>query len=195
MTEDKLMSDKESLELITSMINKAKNRFSENGFLYLLWGWVILICCLAQFSLLYFFNNNDAYYIWYLTWIAVVIYLFYLNKKKKNRVIRTYTDEINGFVWLVFIICTALLVFILIKAGAVNYINPAILVMYGMPTFLSGIILKFRPLIIGGILCWLLSLSSLLTGYDFQLLLIGFAVIVAWLIPGYLLKKKYKKEN
>ncbi len=195
MTEEKQMSDKESLELITSMINKAKNRFSENGFLYLLWGWVILICCLVQFSLLYFFNYEDAYYIWYLTWIAVIVYLFYLNKKKKTRIMRTYTDEINGFVWLVFIICTALLVFILINAEAVNYINPAILVMYGMPTFLSGIILKFRPLIIGGISCWLLSLLSLFTEYDFQLLLIAIAVIAAWLIPGYLLQKKYKKEN
>ena len=177
------------------MINKAKNRFSENGFLYLLWGWVILICCLSQFSLLYFFSYEGAYYIWYLTWIAVIGYVFYLNKKKKNRIIRTYTDEINGFVWLVFIICTALLVFILINAEAINYINPAILVMYGMPTFLSGIILKFRPLIIGGICCWLLSLLSLLTEYDFQLLLIAIAVIAAWLIPGYLLQKKYKKEN
>jgi hypothetical protein len=195
MTEEKQMSDKESLELITLMINKAKNRFSENGFLYLLWGWVILICCLVQFSLLYFFNYDDAYYIWYLTWIAVIVYWFYRNKKKKTRAIRTYTDEISGFVWLVFIICTALLVFILINAGAVNYINPAILVMYGMPTFLSGIILKFRPLIIGGILCWLLSLLSLLTEYDFQLLVIAIAVIAAWLIPGYLLQKKYKKEN
>ncbi len=195
MLDEKQMSDKESLELIALMINKAKNRFSENGFLYLLWGWVILICCLSQFSLLYFFSYEGAYYIWYLTWIAVIGYVFYLNKKKKNRIIRTYTDEINGFVWLVFIICTALLVFILINAEAINYINPAILVMYGMPTFLSGIILKFRPLIIGGICCWLLSLLSLLTEYDFQLLLIAIAVIAAWLIPGYLLQKKYKKEN
>lgn len=35
-------SPKDSLQLIDQMINQAKNRFSENGFLYLLWGWLIL---------------------------------------------------------------------------------------------------------------------------------------------------------
>jgi hypothetical protein len=37
-------SPQDSLHLIESMINKARNRFSENGHLYLLWGWVILVC-------------------------------------------------------------------------------------------------------------------------------------------------------
>ena len=36
-------SPQQSLNLIESMINKARNRFSENGHLYLLWGWVILL--------------------------------------------------------------------------------------------------------------------------------------------------------
>lgn len=36
------MTEKESLELITSMINKAKNKVTESGALYLFWGWLIL---------------------------------------------------------------------------------------------------------------------------------------------------------
>ena len=42
-------SPKDSLLLIDSMINQAKNRFSENGFLYLLWGWVIFACAIFHF--------------------------------------------------------------------------------------------------------------------------------------------------
>ena len=38
------LSEQESLTIISNMINKAKGEFSENGHLYLLWGWVILIC-------------------------------------------------------------------------------------------------------------------------------------------------------
>ena len=189
------MTQSESIELITSMINRAKNRFGENGFLYLLWGWVVLICCLAQFILLYFFNNINAYYLWYLTWIPVIIYWVYVNKKKKERIVSTYTSEIGGYVWLVFLICATLLVFILIKAGAYNYINPAILVMYGMPTFLSGIILRFNPLKIGGICCWLIAISSPFVTYDYQLLLVACSVVAAWIIPGYLLKQKFKNEK
>src|SRR3954467_7612045 len=100
MYQDTPMTEEESLLLITGMINRAKNRFSETGTLYLLWGWVIFICCISQFILLHFFNNNDSYYIWYLTWLAVAYQLYYLAREKKKRTVRTYTDEIVGFVWI-----------------------------------------------------------------------------------------------
>lgn len=189
------MTETESLQLITSMINKAKNRFSETGLLYLLWGWLILICCVVQFVSIHYFNYPRAYYIWYSTWLLLIYQFFYLRKRKRNRKVKVYTSEIIGFVWLVFIITYALLVFILIYIKAFTGINPSILVTYGMPTFLSGIILKFKPLIIGGICCWLLAIASPFADYDYQFLLMAFAVIAAWIIPGYLLKAKFKKEN
>ena len=60
---------------------------------------------------------------------------------------------------------------------------------------LLGVIIKFKPLLIGGICCWLLSIMSMFVMYEFQLLLLAPAVIAAWLIPGYLLQQKFKKEN
>src|SRR5665213_1545047 len=92
------LSESESLLLIASMINKAKNRFSESGTLYLLWGWLILICCIVQFIGFYFFDT-DAYYIWFSTWFLLIYQIFYLRKKIKTQKIKTYTEEINGFVW------------------------------------------------------------------------------------------------
>jgi len=127
--------------------------------------------------------------------VVVDLPVFYLRKKKSHRKVKMYTGEIIGFVWLVFLIMYAILVFVLSYSNAAAAIIPAILVMYGMPTFLSGIILKFNPLKIGGICCWLLALSSPFVTSEFQLLLIGAAVIAAWIIPGYLLKQKFKKEN
>ncbi len=192
---EKLMTETESMQLISSMINKAQNRYSENGMLYLLWGWLILVCCLVQFTALYFFNNQNAYYIWYVTWLAPIYQIIYLRRFSKKRRVKTYTGEIMGFVWLVFVICIAMIVFTLIYLKAYSAINPAVLIMYGMPTFLSGIILKFKPLRIGGICCWALSILSVFADYEFQLLCIALAVILAWIIPGYLLRAKFKKEK
>jgi hypothetical protein len=189
------MTEAESMQLISSMINKAKNRFNETGFLYLLWGWVVLMCCMTQFVAAYFFKNENAYYVWFATWIVLVYQIFFLRKKRKARKVRTYTDDINQFVWITFFICGMLLVFILMQFKAFEVINPAILVMYGMPTFLSGIILKFKPLIIGGIFCWLFAAMSPFIDFQFQLLLIACSIIAGWIIPGYLLKQKFKKEN
>ncbi len=188
------MTESESLQLIASMINKAKNRFSESGTLYLLWGWLILICCIVQFIGFYFFDT-DAYYIWYSTWLLLIYQFFYLRKRIKARKVRTYTEEINGFVWLVFFICMMLIAFIGIQFKKYEIISPMILVLYGMPTFLSGIILKFKPLIIGGVCCWIIALVSPFININYQLLLVSAAVISAWIIPGYLLKQKFKKGN
>lgn len=181
--------------MITSMINKAKNRFNESGMLYLLWGWLILVCCVIQFVAIHFFNNNKTYYVWYSTWLLLIYQFIYLRKKKAHRKVQVYTGEIMGFVWLVFLIMYALLVYILAYMNASAAIIPAILVMYGMPTFLSGIIIRFNPLKIGGICCWLLAISSPFITYDYQLLLVACAVIAAWIIPGYLLKQKFKNER
>ena len=193
MKEERILSEKESLALIASMINKAKNRFVENGLMYILWGWVILICSLIQFISLYFFNSEKGYYIWYLSWGLLIFQILYLRKNIKNRTEKTYTSEIGEYVWIVFVVCLFLLIFTLIKLDAIHAINPAILVMYGMATILFGSIFKFKPLIIGGICCWLLSILAVFVLNDFQSLLIAPAVIIAWLIPGYLLQKKYKK--
>jgi hypothetical protein len=66
--------------------------------------------------------------------------------------------------------------------------------MYGMPTFLSGIILKFKPLKIGGICCWVLAFLAPFTPPDYQYLLMAGAVALAWIVPGHLLRKKFKQR-
>ena len=189
------MTEAESLSIISGMINKARNRFSETGTLYLLWGWVILFCCLTQFISLRFFNYEKSYMVWFLTWAAFAYQVFYLARMKKKVRVKTYTDDILSFVWITFIACSAILMYLLITNEAYTSMHPAILVLYGMPTFLSGIILKFRPLILGGLCCWLLAILSPLVPKEYHLLLIAAAVIIAWIIPGYLLRSRFKKEN
>lgn len=188
-------SEHDSLQLIAAMINKAKSRFSETGTLYLLWGWVIFICCVSQFIMLHFFKNDQAYYVWYATWLVVIYQIYYIINKRKKQKVKTYTDEIIGFVWFSFIISIFIIVYILLKNGAVGAINPTILVLYGIPTFLSGIILKFKPLTTGGIICWLLAIATMFAVYEYQLIFLSIGVIVAWVIPGYLLRVKFKNEN
>lgn len=189
------MSEKESSALIASMINRAKGQVAETGLLYLLWGWLILICCVVQFAGVYFFNYTNSYYIWFSTWILLAYQIYYIGKRKKIKKVKTYTGEINGFVWLVFFVCLMLVIFIGNYFKQYEIINPVILVLYGMPTFLSGILLKFRPLILGGICCWLLSIFSVFTPGNYQLLLVAAAVIAGWIIPGYILQQNFRTKN
>lgn len=191
-------SPQQSLAVIHSMIETAKNQFSENGHLYLIWGWLVFVCSIAQFILLTVFKYEYHYMVWMLTWLAFIYQTYYLIKERKKEKVKTYADRIIGFVWVVFVVLMFLFGVLFGRELGNNYytmISPGFLALYGMPTFLSGIILKFRPLIIGGISCWILSIIALFTPYDLQLLLLSVAVGIAWIIPGYLLRSKYQKVN
>jgi hypothetical protein len=195
--QDENITQQESLAIINSMINKARNQFSENGFVYLLWGWVIFICSTSQF-ILQRLHFSKHYLVWMLTWVAVAVQIFYYSRKEKKKVVRTYTDDIAAYVWLVFVIMLVLFGSLISSRlpDTQAYLGTVvILVLYGMPTFLSGIILRFKPLIAGGACCWVLSIVAVLLPPDLTILLISVAVIAAWIIPGYLLRIRYKKEN
>jgi hypothetical protein len=198
MEKEPVFSEAEGLELIQSMINKAKNRFSENGHLYLLWGWAVLICSLSQFVLLHFVHYKRHYLVWMATWLVVIYQAVYLYRRDKKRTVRTYTDDILGFIWMTFVVLMFLFGFLFGQIMGPDYykfIDPGFLALYGMPTFLSGVILRFVPLRIGGVCCWVLSVIASFVHSDYQILLLALGVVLAWIVPGYILQAKFKKEN
>ena len=197
MTEEKF-SPEQSLAVIQSMIEKAKNQFSENGHLYLLWGWVVFTCSIAEFVLLKIVQYEKHYYVWMLCWLAVIYQFIYLYRQKRRQKVRTYADKMVGFIWISFFILMVLVGAALGQVGEADYykmVSPVFLAMYGVPTFLCGVLLRFRPLVIGGIGCWLLSVTAYFIPTDYQLLLLAIAMIIAWIIPGYILKKKYQQQK
>jgi len=175
----------------------AQDKFAENGHLYLLWGWVVFICSLTQFGLQRIFNlgPDRTWYVWTTTWVALIYQVSYIRRKRRKMQVRTYTGDILAYVWLVFGIATLLMVFILGSNHQYALINPVLLVSYGVPTFTSGIILRFRSLMWGGMACWILAVVSSMVLNDFQLVIIALAVLIAWIIPGYQLRNKFKQSN
>ncbi|MBN9296808.1 MAG: hypothetical protein J0I41_07340 [Filimonas sp.] len=198
LSENQEFDPQQSLRLIDEMIHKAKNRFSEDGFLYLLWGWLVFACTVLQFILMHVVHYSQYYLVWTLTWPAIIYQVYYIRKKKKQRSAKLYTDSVIGFVWIAFFILMVLLITIASRASDMPglyqlVVNPCILALYGMPVFLCGIILRFPPLVAGAIGCWILSIFAPYVPYDYQLLLVAAAMLIAWIIPGYLLRNKYRK--
>ncbi|MFC4232417.1 hypothetical protein ACFOW1_10975 [Parasediminibacterium paludis] len=200
----KHFSPQESLALIESMIQKAQNKFAENGHLYLLWGWTVFVCSFLQFVLLHFFQYQYHYRIWGITWLVAIYQMIYLKRKKRERTVKTYYDEVIGYVWISFVAAMFLIGYAISNTGSMfsayyTLFTPCILVLYGIPVFLSGILLRFKPLTIGGVGCWIISFvaSTSLTKipYDYQLLFIPITMLVAWIVPGYLMRKKYLQTN
>ena len=195
---DNDFSPQQSLELIESMINRAKDKFAEDGYMYLVWGWLVFCCSILQFILMHVFNYAHHYIVWLAT-IPVFIYqYFYFKKHYAHKTVITYTDSIIGFVWITFAVVILLLGFVvgfLTTSDYYIHIVHILLAVYGMPVFLTGVIVRFKPLIYGGIACWLLCIiSTFIKVYDYQFLCIPAAMLIAWIIPGYLLRAKYKSQ-
>jgi hypothetical protein len=187
-------SPKDSLQLIDSMINQAKNRFTENGFLYLLWGWVIFVCALFHFAAIKLSLLTHPEWVWTITWAAVLFQIIYLVKVKRKVNVKTYSDGIIDAIWICFGVCMFVLMVIMGRLNLLIYVNSLVLLFYGIPTFLSGFVMRFTPLKLGGVACWLLAIASTFVTSVYHLLLIAIAVLVAWIIPGYLLRKKFKNQ-
>lgn len=191
------ISGQASLDLIQSMINKARNQFGENGHLYIIWGWTVVVCSVSQFVLKYYFNYQYHWMVWLLTWAVLIYQTIYLIKNRKREKVKTYTGEILGHVWLVFAILMIMTGFIIGKTAQDQtgvIFTPVFLCLYGMPAYLSGKILQFRSLILGALWCWILAFTALYIPPDFLMLMYAPAVIGAWIVPGYLLREKYKRE-
>src|SRR5260221_10642741 len=103
MQSEQDFSGEDSLVIIQSMINKVRNRFSEDGHLFLLWCWVVLICSIVQFILDHYVHYAQGYYVWLACWLTFIYQAIYIIKKRRRRTVSTYTDDIIKYVWLAFL--------------------------------------------------------------------------------------------
>ena len=77
----------------------------------------------------------------------------------------------------------------------INYkVYPIIYLLAGNATFLTGIVIKFKPLIFGGIIFWIAVICQFLMPQNYVEFVSPIAIILGYLIPGYMLKS-YSKKN
>lgn len=192
------LTEQESLQLITTMINKAKTDFVETGISALLWGSIISFCALAQFAS-YFYPMPWVQYVWILTFGAVIPQIIISSRERRRRKFKTYYSDAMGGIWLSFAITMFLLSFYI---TAINFTYQTLphpemlyLIVYGIPTFTSGYTRRFTPMIIGGIACWVFAILAFYTPYPYTMLYYVAAAQLAWFIPGLILQRRYLKAK
>ena len=100
--DNKNMTEKESLELITHMIQNAKYKMAENaGMPFLIWGYLCTVISLVIWFLLKETGNYNWQWMWFLLPAISFPATLWINRKKQ-KMARTYIDRILGYVWTVF---------------------------------------------------------------------------------------------
>jgi len=76
-----------------------------------------------------------------------------------------------------------------------EFIAPLFLLLYGIPTFVTGTACKFKPMVLGGLLCWICCIITIYTTIKIDLLLTAFSAVFAWLIPGIIMERDYRNAK
>lgn len=183
-------SPQQSLQVIEAMISKTKANMKENRFYFLLWGWVSFCAILSQFFLKVVLHSRYHYLVWLIVIPTVVITIVHTRRRNKNYLAKTYIGESMSHLWTGIGISFFILSFIIsnTKEGWLNG-YPFFILFYGLGTFVSGKILQFTPLIVGGIFNWALAIVSIYVPFDYQILLAAAAILTSYIIPGHMLKQ------
>lgn len=191
--EEKTIDVVESLDIINSMIQRTQKNYSIDSFYYIMWGWLTFTAGMLSYFLLPVLRQNTGM-VWLLMPLGGIISYFYGRNQSKKQKVKTYLESHVNQVWLT-IGLAILSVIASIFMGVNLEIMPTFILLYGIGIFCTGRIIRFVPMMIGGALCFPLFL---LCGYftfnhgEYQFLVLALAILVSYIIPGHMLRAKYK---
>ena len=224
MENEKKLSEQESLALITNMIQRAKSSYHDSGASLLLWGTVVTIASFVSYlrETLHFSIGFD---IWLILLVAIIPQVFISIKERKQRQFKSHTDIALNAVWLTYAITLfGLTLYQNIVPGITtelikgegwmmmkHYIDdskpdeilrpfvPGIfsiyLLVFALPTLITGIVKKFKPMIIGAVIAYILFIMSCFTPLKYDMLFGAIVAMACWFIPGIIVRKRYNRQK
>jgi hypothetical protein len=188
MENSERLDPNESLDIISDAIQKTKENIKEQSFYYLLWGWLASIAAIMNYIILNFTNFVHHWLPWAILMpLGGIVAMVYSIKNNNKKSYETYLDVFLKYLWISIGVSFILAVFM----SLILNISPAIIVLLlaGIGTLISGLVMKFKPLILGGILFFVFSLTSVFVDDSFKLLIFAIAITIGYLTPAYILKR------
>lgn len=192
------MDQKGAIALIEQMIRDTKEEVRSNGFYFLLWGSLVFAAAIINFYLLKF----TGYVYNSIPWLfaipaGVIITLIKSISERKNEAkrARSFVDvilrnAIIAFAISMFVVCLTMPI-----GGHWKSFYPVLMVIYAIWLYVSGSILRFKPLTIGAYVNWFTAATGFIwIDHGVHLLLIAVAVLAGFVIPGYMLERRFKNH-
>ena len=183
------LSNEESLKIITDMISKAKNNMARRGsFYFLLWGWVILAGNLGYYLAAKYQWMQTPHLVWLITLPAVIVTIVYGMRQGESNMSAGKLDNIYMNLWAA--IGVALITVLAFSYKLDFNHNAVILLLAAIGTYVTGKLIKFTPFFMGSLGLWIGAVVAFNLPVLDQYLVGAVAIVVGYLIPGYLLKKE-----
>ncbi len=189
------LTPEESFSIINKAIANFKLNYRETAKVFLLWGWVLAIASFSNFIIIKILYSREAFKSmgllslcnWAVFLLIGFIIMFFMERKlNKDKKVFSYLESYFKNLWTVtaasFFIATILCIKLEINPP------PIMLLIAGIATTTSGLLIKYRPVIIGGMAFFIFSLAATFVSNEYISLIVFAAIICGYLIPGYSLK-------
>lgn len=194
--EERKLTEKESLELISQMIRNTQTKMEEiDGITFLFWGYLTVFTTMLVWSLLMLTNNYQYQWLWFILPVGGFLFVSLLHRKQKRKArASTYIDRVVSYIWLVLGITGFSLSMISIFTYKFPILFIIILIM-GIGTTLTGLVTRFKPLVYSGIFGQLASVVLLFVGWKTQMPIFAVVFIFMMIIPGHMLYNAARKRK
>lgn len=151
--EERNITEQESLAIIQEMINKSKKQLTDRSKYFMMWGVAVFACAIIQYFLLRDLQPHTQM-VWLSMPVLAVIQLFLSIRDRKKEKVLSHNTAAIGSVWLALGISFFILAFLSSRISFDMF--PFLILLYGIGTFITGRIIQFKPLIFGGLACFIL---------------------------------------
>ena len=206
--EERKITEAESIEIITSMISRTKDRLVKgSGNILLMWGYLIVAVTALIWVLLVTTNNPAVNWLWFLIWIIGGIATPIMAKKERVASgSKSYTDKLTSQMWSVVGltgIASALLCLGFLVIGGKDSWSMMFafaLIIVPMAEIMQGLVIKEISLIADGSIglltgifttCCISAHVALMASWFMPLFIIAFAAMM--IVPGHILNSKAKR--
>ena len=190
MNHEELTTEK-SLRLINKMIYEARGYFHESGLAALVYGVTILVCSLLAYAKDKQFIQLPVTPFWLVVPVFVAQAFIQMQEDKKKKV-NTFTDETIDYVWVGYFLSAIIAACFV---GITYQFITVLLFLTGFASFLTGMIVKFNYHKVTGVLCLLVAGYSFYQQDAIIFLLLAFEAVVVWIIPSFILRAYFNKQN
>lgn len=208
--EEKKISEKESIAVITEMIGRTKDRYMlGDGNILLMWGYVTVGVSALIWVLLALTHNPVWNWLWFLIWIiGGTATPIMVRRRSIQKGSKSYSDRLTSSIWSVVgwsaIVATFMcLGFLLVKGACAWSMMFAIaLIFVPFAEIAQGIIINERSFIWGGAIgllsgiftmCCIAAQIKLGVSWFIPIFILSFVCMM--IIPGYTINHKARKER
>ena len=206
--EDKKINERESIEIITSMIARTKERYNlGDGNIMLMWGYLTLGVSALVWVLLAVTHNPAVNWLWFLIWIVGGVATPIMARKEAVRKgVKTYTDKIISRLWSIVgysaIACTLACLALTLVCGVDGWsaMFAFALIIVPFAEIANGIVLNESSYIWGGAIglaagifltCCIAGNVALAASWVMPLFITAY--IFMTIIPGHVINHKAKQ--